>query len=715
MNTRNCIIWIVFCVLWSTFPTLRAQPLWEMHQQVQGNIPLEQIQLVTDRELYIAGETIWFTANYRIHGMNQSHALSHVLYVELFNSGKESLIREKFSITNGKASGCLIIPPEMATDLCLLRAYTHLQRNFPPESYSMVCLMIVNPDIPHVPKNSIKPDNEYTGAGNAMPLPPAGLAGLAPRVERTPDGLVYHLEKALSADNHETSALLLCIESAELATCSEIPIHPQDIPAAIPVPLQHLHPGIIYLVLKEGSERILNVTPVFIPVPDQQEIAVEPIKSTFGRREWVQVSLKPYSGTNEPMYLTVSVVKRGTSGISTPNRLLNTFMAHPYLLDSYAFSQLAGEVDFIEMADRCMLQYEPYVNSADFLHKLSQSGQSGLPFLPEIRDVSISGQVVMKNSNIPVAGVPVILSVIDQSQFHQVTSRNQGLFVFPLNNLTGDQSLFLCTGSKSPKGSDIRIHQDFSREYPDPLALQPLIDSSWRNLLEEMWINTQVSHLMSRTVNPEQDEPAGRFIFSDRTFKVVLSDFIELSSLYEVFWEIVPFVQVRKKKDHYTLQVTNDRLEIFEDPLILLDDVPVSSVGELMKIPPALVDRIEVINEPYIHGDFILDGVVMVYTKTENFAGARFPDGSIFLDYQTITPRASFSAKEYYTSDQIDSRRPDFRNLLYWNPDLIISDKPITVSFFTSDHTGDYEVIVRGFNAGGVPCFGTASLKVLPE
>lgn len=715
MNTRYCIIWIALYFAWNTCQYLQAQPLWGTYQPLSGNIPLERIQLITDRDLYIAGETLWFIAYYRILDADQNYALSQVLYVELFNSSKESMIREKFSITNGTASGCLTLPPEIATDLYLLRAYTNYQRNFPPESYSMACIRIVNPDLPYLSKNSKKSDNNYIEAENATPIPPDGLTGLAPWIERTPDGLVYHLENELLTGNHEASALLLCIKSSELATCSEIPIPPLEIPATIPIPYQHLHPGINFLVLKQGTERILHVSPVFIPGPNQQEITVEPVQSTFGRREWVQVSLKPDPGTNESMQLTVSVVKKGTSGTSAYTGLLNTFSDHPYLLDSYALSKMAGEPGFIEKADQCMLGYAPHVNNHDFYKKLSYSGQSGFSFLPEIRDVSISGQVVMDNSNIPVSGVPVVLSVIDQSQFHQVTSNNQGLFVFPLNNLTGIQNLFLCTESGSAKESEIRIHHDFSRDYPDPLALQPMIDSSLRNLLEDMWINTQLSHLMSRPAKPDQQKPNHRIIFTDRTLKVVLSDFIELSNLYEVFWEIVPFVQVRKKKDHYTLQVINERMEVFEDPLILLDDVPVRSVDELMKIPPVLVDRIEVINEPYIHGDFVLNGVVMVYTKTENFAGVRFPDGSVFLDYQTIMPTAKFPAMDYVDEQKRESRRPDFRNLLYWNPELILSGQPDTVSFFTSDHTGDYEVIVRGFTAEGVPCFGTASFKVLPE
>jgi hypothetical protein len=47
-----------------------------------------------------------------------------------------------------------------------------------------------------------------------------------------------------------------------------------------------------------------------------------------------------------------------------------------------------------------------------------------------------------------------------------------------------------------------------------------------------------------------------------------------------------------------------------------------------------------------------------------------------------------------------NSRIPDRRNLLYWNPDIRLSaDKKTTISFYTSDSEGDYVVYVRRKNS----------------
>jgi hypothetical protein len=293
-------------------------------------------------------------------------------------------------------------------------------------------------------------------------------------------------------------------------------------------------------------------------------------------------------------------------------------------------------------------------------------------------------------------------------------TREHGRFVFALNNITGTVNLFLCPGQDHLKEAGIRINTDFSSDYPEQLCSSPTLDSTWRGTLEEMWINAQVASVFNRDNNRGTIKPINRNIFGESLITVRLADYIELASLYEVFYEIVPYVQIKKKKDQYKLLVVNDRLEVFENPLILLDNVPVYDVDELMKIAPALVERIEVINKTYIHGDFVLNRVIMIFTRTENYAGIKFPEGSVFLEYQTCQSRTEFHAPENDPAGAYDKYLPDFRNLLYWDPEVTLHGKTASVTFYTSDSRGTYEITVRGFTSDGVPCFGKGSFEVNP-
>jgi len=50
----------------------------------------------------------------------------------------------------------------------------------------------------------------------------------------------------------------------------------------------------------------------------------------------------------------------------------------------------------------------------------------------------------------------------------------------------------------------------------------------------------------------------------------------------------------------------------------------------------------------------------------------------------------------------LESRLPDFRNLLYWTPDIKTGENgKQQVSFYTSDQLGKYAVVLQGLSASG--------------
>ena len=59
------------------------------------------------------------------------------------------------------------------------------------------------------------------------------------------------------------------------------------------------------------------------------------------------------------------------------------------------------------------------------------------------------------------------------------------------------------------------------------------------------------------------------------------------------------------------------------------------------------------------------------------------------------------------------SRIPDFRNTLYWNPDVVTSaDGSAAIEFYTSDEEMEYTVIIEGFTSEGIRLHYTTPLQV---
>lgn len=110
-----------------------------------GNIR-EKIDLQSDRNIYMTGENIWFSASYLLNKSFGKKQISNTLYLELINQNNQTIAKNKYEINNGKASGRIVIPNRINTGNYLLRAYTQYQRNFNSLNFAYQQLTIINPN-----------------------------------------------------------------------------------------------------------------------------------------------------------------------------------------------------------------------------------------------------------------------------------------------------------------------------------------------------------------------------------------------------------------------------------------------------------------------------------------------------------------------------------------------------------------------------------------
>lgn len=120
-----------------------------MGQQIKiTDQPLEGFQLLTDRDLYISGETIWFAVHEVKKQDLQNPAISKIIYVELISTDKKVISKGKFNLTKGTAKGQLTIPGEQSSGVFIIRAYTQYLKNFHTSTYPEKIINIVNPSVP---------------------------------------------------------------------------------------------------------------------------------------------------------------------------------------------------------------------------------------------------------------------------------------------------------------------------------------------------------------------------------------------------------------------------------------------------------------------------------------------------------------------------------------------------------------------------------------
>jgi hypothetical protein len=104
----------------------------------------EKIFLHTDRDLYLAGDTVWFKA-YLMDA--QSHVLSQnsaVAYVSLFNTDFKKINDAKLQMVNGQSFAQLILPRSLADGAYYLSAHSYLMQNFDDAFFFQKTIQVLN-------------------------------------------------------------------------------------------------------------------------------------------------------------------------------------------------------------------------------------------------------------------------------------------------------------------------------------------------------------------------------------------------------------------------------------------------------------------------------------------------------------------------------------------------------------------------------------------
>lgn len=152
------------------------------------------------------------------------------------------------------------------------------------------------------------------------------------------------------------------------------------------------------------------------------------------------------------------------------------------------------------------------------------------------------------------------------------------------------------------------------------------------------------------------------------------------------------------------------------DPIVLINDFPVGGPAAitLQNIDVNIVDRIEVSRRLNVqYGDQGRNGIIAIYLK-EGFGRFTDPlDITPSFEIRGFNRPMTFVSPDYSRPEQ-DHTSSDFRSTLYWNPRMQ-PDRTTgrySCSFFTSDLSGQYRVVVQGVTKEGKAVYGEHIIEV---
>ncbi|MCF8367761.1 MAG: hypothetical protein K9G76_01875 [Bacteroidales bacterium] len=470
--------------------------------------------------------------------------------------------------------------------------------------------------------------------------------------------------------------------------------------------------GINHFVLTNQLDSTLNIQTVY-NIQARQLIAPEKMK--YSPREKIKLEIR----TEDLDYLassvfSLAVVKKGTSS-GRFNSLPGFLVKNPLSLLNYEITSSTLSESFEEQIKACLILYQEQLLQSQNFWAGKPSGTINLDWLPETRGVTLSGIVRDKETKLPASDQSLLLTNLSKQEdvfFTRV--KEGGLFNFSMPLYFSRQDLFLSTLDLNTN-NEILVNTDFSEDFPEFNQAPLAIDFTYRDLIESMLVNYQLS--IAKEENTLSSETPYTFSsgFGEPEISIKLADYIDLPSMDVVLNEIVPFVKFRERKGQYKFTIIDSQTNlIYTDPLVLVDNIPLANMNDLIKIHPSSVEKIDVINKTFYLGDEVLQGIVLITTKTGNFGGISLPEDATFINFQTLQPMARFQNHEYSNGEEITSPKPDYRTLLYWNPSLKLKAN-MDVVLYASDHPSEYEVILKGIDKKGNRFVSVSEFEIVKE
>lgn len=323
-------------------------------------------------------------------------------------------------------------------------------------------------------------------------------------------------------------------------------------------------------------------------------------------------------------------------------------------------------------------------------------------FIMETRGVSLSGRLEDTLTNEPIPGTLINLSIIGRKEMIPVLTDTAGRFFFSLPPLTGNYDLFLGTGTLPGTAPQILIDNDFcplSVSLPAP-DFRP--DESRKTAALEMAINfrlNQLSETSDVTGQAERSGPSGSF-YGTPTQVLRIDKYIELPSLEEYFNELPVEAKVRQSQGRKRFRFASAQPEmLIFDPLVMIDWVALDDVEKVLSAPPRNIDRIELVNAPYVKGNVMFGGVISFISKNNDFAGIDLPASGTFISYRFFE-ECSLPSKP----EAREASWPAAQNTLLWIPDLgQIPEQGLEYSFQAPDVPGAYVILLQGLGSDGEP------------
>ena len=332
------------------------------------------------------------------------------------------------------------------------------------------------------------------------------------------------------------------------------------------------------------------------------------------------------------------------------------------------------------------------------------------PFLLDKVDYSgeiIRGHVVDEN-NVPVTNVESFGSYISIAgkdiQYFTGEIRDSGKVRFFTSNLYGDGTLVSYVPSFNHKKYHLVLDSVYMHPQVDWVP-QLILDKTHETILLERSLGVQIAQAYRMDTLAVEKRLPSNLLFENAGIVYKLDEYTRFPTMGEVLIEFIREARFRTDNGARSLQIRmRDATGVayyLQDPtppLVLLDGIPIEDHEKIYAYDPNLVKEIIIYTDRYAFGSIYYNGIIFFRTFKGDFPGLDLDESMRIQEFRGVqNPRSLGVVPE-------NSRLPDLRHTLYWDPILELNtNQSVTVNTTTSETTGTFRVVIQGMDLKGNP------------
>ena len=308
--------------------------------------------------------------------------------------------------------------------------------------------------------------------------------------------------------------------------------------------------------------------------------------------------------------------------------------------------------------------------------------------------VVVQGLVKDSGTEEAVSGATVFLSIPDSiPYFDYYKTWDDGRFYFLLPQMYGKKSVVV-QAKKEDSNEELQVVLD---EFIDSSKLRfqnqylSLGSAERTYLADAIKLVTfqkvfETETLQKQTVQVDHVYPYPFYGKPEMT--VDPDEFFDLEDFNAISKELLQAVRFRKRKGGYELTMVDYDVKSFlpGQPMILVDGVPIDDLSRIAPLSSKEIDWIDVVPYQRFYGNLRMDGVLAIYTKNGDSAILQASPSLLKTEVESLQQPVSLLAPK-----SKEAHVPDFRQVLYWNPNVEISDS-MQINFHIPDVKGTYKM-----------------------